>query len=107
MLFDPLSPESGSNSFPSGHTCFAIALACALYFLARGSRWATAAAGAVMALVVAWSRAYIGVHYSTDVAASFPAAIAAVILPAGLWNRYALRLLAGHIFTAGPRASRS
>jgi membrane-associated phospholipid phosphatase len=109
MLFDPLSPETGSNSFPSGHTCFAIALACALYFLARGSRWATAtaAAGAVMALVVAWSRVYIGVHYPSDVAASFPAAIAAVILLAGLWNRYAPRLLARHPFTGGPRPSRS
>ena len=95
LLFDPLAPETGSNSFPSGHTCFAVALAFALYFLFRGTRWAkvVAVAGAVMAVVVAWSRLYIGVHYPTDVAASFLAASAAAVLLAGLWNRYAPRLL--------------
>ncbi|MET3921598.1 undecaprenyl-diphosphatase [Arthrobacter sp. UYEF20] len=91
LLFDPLSPETGSNSFPSGHVCFAVALGFALYFLARGTRWAkaTAFAAVAMALVVAWSRLYLGVHYPTDVAASFLAASAAVILLAGLWNRFA------------------
>jgi membrane-associated phospholipid phosphatase len=93
LLFDPLSPETGSNSFPSGHTCFAVALAFALYFLARGTRCAkaTAAAGAVTAIVVGWSRVYIGVHYPTDVAASFLAASAAVLLLVGLWNLYSPR----------------
>jgi undecaprenyl-diphosphatase len=94
LLFDPLAPETGSNSFPSGHTCFAVALGFALYFLARGTRWAkaTAAAAGVLALVVAWSRLYIGVHYPTDVAASFLAASAAVVLLAGVWNRFASRI---------------
>jgi undecaprenyl-diphosphatase len=95
LLFDPLAPETGSNSFPSGHTCFAVALAFALYFLARGTRRAkvVAVAGALMAVVVAWSRLYIGVHYPTDVAASFLAASAAAVLLAGLWNRYTPRLV--------------
>jgi membrane-associated phospholipid phosphatase len=95
LLFDPLSPETGSNSFPSGHVSFAVALGFALYFLARGTRWAkvTAFAAMVMALVVAWSRLYIGVHYPTDVAASFLAASAAVVLLAGLWNRFAPRIV--------------
>ncbi|RAX17013.1 phosphatase PAP2 family protein [Pseudarthrobacter sp. AG30] len=94
LLFDPLSPETGSNSFPSGHVSFAVALAFALYFLARGTRWAklVAAAGALMAVIVAWSRLYVGVHYPTDVAASFLAASAAFVLLAGLWNRFAPRL---------------
>lgn len=94
LLFDPLSPETGSNSFPSGHVSFAVALAFALYFLARGSRWSrtVAAAGAVVALTVAWSRLYVGVHYPTDVAASFLAAGAAVVLLTGLWNRFGPRL---------------
>lgn len=89
LLFDPLAPEAGSNSFPSGHVSFAVALGFAVYFLARGTRWAkiTALAAAALALIVAWSRLYIGVHYPTDVAASFLAASAAVVLLAGLWNR--------------------
>ncbi|WAH99066.1 phosphatase PAP2 family protein [Arthrobacter sp. MMS18-M83] len=95
LLFDPLSPETGSNSFPSGHTAFAVAFAFALYFLVRGTRWGaiTAWAGAVLAVVVAWSRIYIGVHYPSDVVASFLATSAAVIILAGLWNRYAPRIL--------------
>ena len=94
LLFDPLSPETGSNSFPSGHASFAVALAFALYFLSRGTRWSklVAVAGAVMAVIVAWSRLYVGVHYPTDVTASFLAASAAFVLLAGLWNRYAPRL---------------
>lgn len=95
LLFDPLAPETGSNSFPSGHVSFAVALAFALYFLARGTRWSKAAAvaGAAMAFVVAWSRLYVGVHYPTDIAASFLAAGAAVVLLAGLWNRFAPRIV--------------
>jgi len=95
LLFDPLAPETGSNSFPSGHVSFAVALAFALYFLARGTRWAkvVAVAGAVMAVIVAWSRLYVGVHYPTDVIASFLAGSAAAVLLAGLWNRFAPRLL--------------
>jgi membrane-associated phospholipid phosphatase len=109
LLFDPLSPETGSNSFPSGHTCFAVALAFALYFLARGTRWAKAVAiaGAVMAVIVAWSRIYVGVHYPTDVAASFLAGSAAVVLLAGLWNRFAPRILKRLPGTAFRPSSRS
>ena len=94
LLFDPLAPETGSNSFPSGHVSFAVALGFALYFLARGTRWAkvTAIGAAAVALVVAWSRLYIGVHYPTDVAASFLAASAAAVVLAGLWNLAAPRI---------------
>lgn len=95
LLLDPLAPETGSNSFPSGHVAFAVALAFAVFFLARNTRWArvAAVAGPVVAVVVAWSRIYVGVHYPSDVAASFLASSAAVILFAGLWNRYALIIL--------------
>ena len=95
LLFDALSPETGSNSFPSGHVSFAVTLGFALYSLARGTRWAAVAAvgGGVVALVVAWSRLYIGVHYPSDVAASFLAAGMALVLLTGAWNRYVPRIL--------------
>jgi membrane-associated phospholipid phosphatase len=95
LLFDPLAPETGSNSFPSGHVCFAVALAFVLYFLARGTRWAkvVAIAGAAMAVIVAWSRALCRRPLPTDVAASFLAGSAAVVLVAGLWNRFAPGIL--------------
>lgn len=95
-LLDPLVSEPASNSFPSGHTSLAVSLAIALFLLARGTRWErpTLACGAVMAVAVAASRVYLGVHYPTDVAASFPVSIAGITFFAGLWNRYALRLLA-------------
>lgn len=95
LLLDPLAPETGSNSFPSGHTAFAVALAFALYFLVRGTRWGviTAWAGAVLAVVMGWSRIYIGVHYPSDVVASFLATSAIVIVLAGLWNRYVPRVI--------------
>lgn len=96
MLFDPLAPETGSNSFPSGHVAFAVALAFAVFFLVRTTRWSQLAVlvGLLVAVTVAWSRVYVGVHYPTDVFASFLASCSAVILFAGLWNRYGLALLA-------------
>ena len=94
LLFDPLAPENGTDSFPSGHVSFAVTLAFAVYFLARGTRWAkfVAVAGVVVVAVVAWSRLYIGVHYPSDVVGSVLAGTAAVILLAGCWNWLAPRV---------------
>jgi membrane-associated phospholipid phosphatase len=94
-LLDPLVPEPISNSFPSGHTSLAIALAFAVYFLVRDTRWAKPAvwAGVITAVIVAWSRVYVGAHYPLDVVASVPATTAAIVLMAGLWNRHAPGLL--------------
>jgi membrane-associated phospholipid phosphatase len=96
LLLDPLAPETGFNSFPSGHVALAVGLAWAFFFLARTTRWSGIAAwaGILVSLAVAWSRLYIGVHYPTDVTASFLAATAAVFFFAGLWNRYHGRLFA-------------
>lgn len=96
LLADPLAPESASDSFPSGHVCLAVALAFALYYLTRGtSREKLAvASGVAMVVVVALSRLYIGVHYPTDVLASVIAASSAVLFFTGLWNRYAMAMIA-------------
>ncbi|MFF5790860.1 phosphatase PAP2 family protein [Paeniglutamicibacter sp. NPDC012692] len=96
LLADPLAPETGFDSFPSGHVSLAVGLTFAVYYLARGTRWRNAAAilGAAMVVALALSRIYIGVHYPTDVAAAVVTASAAVMLFSGLWNRHAARLLA-------------
>lgn len=95
LLFDPLSPETGSTSFPSGHVALACGLAWAFWFLLRNGRFAKVAAVLALAvpLVVAWSRIYVGVHYPTDVAASLLGSRAGVIFFAGVWNRYQQPLL--------------
>ena len=51
-------------SFPSGHTCASFAAACALYrTLPR--KWGIACIA--LAVLIALSRLYVGVHYPTDV----------------------------------------
>ncbi|MDJ0379021.1 phosphatase PAP2 family protein [Cryobacterium sp. PH31-L1] len=95
LLQNPLVPSDGSGSFPSGHTTFAVAFAIAIYFLARGTRWAVSAAivGLGFALVVAASRLYLGVHYASEVLGSFLVATAVIAFYTGLWNRYGMRVL--------------
>ncbi len=63
-----------SLSFPSEHTTQAAAVYLTIAImlsagLTRGWREAAIVLGVVIALAVAWSRVYLGVHYPTDVAA--------------------------------------
>ncbi|WP_207343558.1 phosphatase PAP2 family protein [Arthrobacter sp. E3] len=95
LLFDPLAPETGSNSFPSGHVALVVGFAWAFFFLLRNGPWAKPAVvlGVLVSVAVAWSRLYEGVHYPSDVIASFLAASAGVLLFCGLWNRFQAQLL--------------
>ena len=66
-------------SFPSGHATVAVGFYGALtLFLAwrlKGfRRWAVAATGVVLVLLIGFSRLYLGVHYPTDIIAGYLAA---------------------------------
>jgi undecaprenyl-diphosphatase len=66
--------QLNSLSFPSEHTTQAAAIYLTIAImlsqgLTRGWREAAIVLGIVIALAVAWSRVYLGVHYPTDVTA--------------------------------------
>jgi undecaprenyl-diphosphatase len=87
-----LIAEVGKDSFPSGHTAFATALAWgAILVLAqtRRHRMITAIAGAAFVAVVGYSRLYLGVHYPTDVLGAVTISTAAVVFWLPFWNRLA------------------
>lgn len=84
-----LVAETGNNSFPSGHTAFAVSLALAtVLVLTHGTmqRLTVLAAGLLFVAVVAFSRIYLGVHYLTDVIGSVLISSAAILAWLPLWN---------------------
>ena len=88
-------PAHGT-SFPSSHTAVTLAVAIALVpFLARPF----AAAGIGYAVLVGWSRVYLGVHYPLDVLAGAGIGMAAggvIVLAAGTLIRRAGRAANSH-----------
>ncbi len=83
-------------SFPSGHATIAAGFYGTLILLAAWRlkgfwRWAVAAAGVFLVLLIGFSRLYLGVHYPTDVLAGFLAAplwVSTVGLCYFLWRRF-------------------
>lgn len=69
-------------SFPSGHTTFITCLAVITVLLLWRNRWRTVAivVGAVLVVIVAFSRMYVGVHDVNDVAAAAVYGVCASIL---------------------------
>jgi len=83
-----LLKEASTLSYPSGHVAFVAALGAALFFAAaRGtSRTVIAIVFGLIAIVVAMSRLYTGIHYPTDTVGGVLNGVAGALLFAGLWN---------------------
>lgn len=81
LLLNPISPQVGQLSFPSGHTAFAAALACAVVVVVvpRANRHVGFIVAAVAVTLVAVSRVYVGAHFLTDVTAG------AILGASGVW----------------------
>lgn len=74
----PLVYEGDPNSFPSGHASAAFAFGTAI-FLSAPRGWMKIGAP-VLAVLMAFSRLYVGVHYPTDVLAGVAVGILAGFL---------------------------
>jgi len=61
----PLIPPLADFSFPSGHASSSFAAAVALALAGPGKKWAIPAF--TLALLICFSRMYVGVHYPSDV----------------------------------------
>lgn len=90
----PLLKSASTLSYPSGHVAFVAALGAALFMAlsSRSARVTIAVVFGLIAVVVAASRLYVGVHYLTDTAGGVLNGIAGAILFAGLWNLIASRV---------------
>ena len=76
-LWESVAPET-TFSFPSGHAMGSMTLAMVVILLAWPTRWRWPAllAVGVFALLVAFSRIYLGVHYPSDILGGWMAAMA-------------------------------
>ena len=94
LFHTPGYPVPSFYSFPSGHAAVAVGfwgLACLLVALElRGwRRWGLIAIGAILALLIGFSRVYLSVHYPSDVPGGYPLATswaAAVVALLLLWS---------------------
>lgn len=83
-----LLKSASTLSYPSGHVAFVAALGAALFMAVtqRSARVAIVVVFGIVAIVVAISRLYVGVHYATDTVGGLVNGVAGALLFAGLWN---------------------
>jgi undecaprenyl-diphosphatase len=89
-----LLKSASTLSYPSGHVAFVAALGAALFMAVsrRAGRVAIVIVFALLAVVVAAARLYVGVHYLTDTVGGVLNGVAGALLFAGLWNLLAPRV---------------
>ena len=88
-LFDA-GYQASFYSFPSGHATVAVGfygmLTVILAYRMRGAaRWAVAACGLLVVLLIGFSRLYLGVHYPTDVLAGYLSALLWLVCVGGVY----------------------
>ena len=84
----PLIAEDDPNSFPSGHTCAAFAVAATLWRTLPEQWLAGKVAVIVLAVLMGLSRVYVGVHYPSDILAG---AMVGSICSWSVWHAYLMR----------------
>jgi membrane-associated phospholipid phosphatase len=79
-LWESPAPEY-DYGFPSGHAMASMGLVVALIILSWRYpwRWWVLGIGTLYALLIGWTRLYLGVHYPSDIAAGWMASIAWVV----------------------------
>jgi undecaprenyl-diphosphatase len=88
-LFDS-GYQASFYSFPSGHATVAVGfygmLTVILAYRWRGAaRWAVAACGLLVVLLIGFSRLYLGVHYPTDILAGYLSALLWLVCVGGVY----------------------
>jgi undecaprenyl-diphosphatase len=88
-LFDA-GYQASFYSFPSGHATVAVGfygmLTVILAYRLRGAaRWAVAACGLLVVLLIGCSRLYLGVHYPTDILAGYLSALLWLVCVGGVY----------------------
>ncbi|GAB3796553.1 hypothetical protein GCM10028798_06660 [Humibacter antri] len=108
FMANPFSPVQLDPSYPSGHTVFITALAIAVIFVLRGTRWLPLAVivGAVVVPIVALSLSIDAVHYPTDVLASILWSLAVAPAVRVIWVDWLMPLVPALRDPADPESAR-